>query len=265
MKRFATILVLLAAAVCGVVHWLDLVNFTDLATGFALTGPIWARYAVGGAAALLALLAGLLAARRPAGLWQRSIPQGVCAALCGLGFAVLGGSGLMGARGLAGILQQGLYLFTALWLLLLAAARFSSRPSLPTAGALWGVAGSASLYLLTVSRFIFKPSGIVRVMPTLEVFSALAALLFFTVLLKASYLPGASCGRWLAITGGWAFLLCTCLELPQTVCLWLVGQAGWQDILGSTALALLGMTGAVYALAAMGQEGPERETPREKA
>ena len=260
MKRFATLLVLLVAAAVGAAHWLDLVNFTDLDTGFVLSGPIWARYAVGGAAALLALLAGLMAARRPAGLWQRSIPQGTAALLCALGFAVLGGSGLLSIRGMAQHIQHGLYLVTALWLLLLAAARLSSRPSLPTASALWGVAGSASLYLLTVSRFIFKPSGIVRVVPTLEVFSALAALLFFTALLKASYLPGASCGRWLAVTGGWAFLLCTCLELPQTVCLRLAGQAGWRDLLDSAALALLGLMGAVYALAAMGEEGPEAKT-----
>ena len=259
MKRFATILVLLVAAVVGAAHWLDLVNFTDLSTGFALAGPIWARYAVGGAAALLALLAGLMAARRPAGLWRRSFAQGGCALACGLAFAALGGSGLLRAGGLAQTAQHLLYLVTALWLLLLAAARFSSRPSLPTASAVWGVAGSASLYLLTVSRFIFKPSGIVRVVPTLEVFSTLAALLFFTALLKASYLPGASCGRWLAITGGWAFLLCSCLELPQTICLWLVDQAGWRDILCSAALALLGLLGAVYALAAMGEEGPEPE------
>lgn len=261
MKRFATCLILLTAVMAGAAHWLDLVNFTDLATGFATAGPLWARYAVGGAVALLGAAGSLLAARRPAGLWRRSFAQGLAGLGCGLAFAALGGGGMIAAagQGVSGLLQQLLYLVTALWFVLLGAARLSARPGLPTGSAAWGVAGTASLYLLTVVRFIFKPSGIVRVAPTLEVFSALAALLFATVLLKAAYLPGASCGRLLSLTGCWAFLLCTCLELPQTVCYYMVGQADRERLLLSVCLALLGLLGAASALCAAGEEAPGPE------
>lgn len=261
MKRFATCLVLLVAVMTGAAHWLDLVNFTDLTTGFATAGPLWARYAVGGAVALLCAAGSLLAARRPAGLWRRGPVQGLVSLACGLAFAALGGSGMLAAarQGTTELLQQALYLVTALWFVLLGAARLSARPSLPTGSAVWGIAGTASLYLLTVVRFIFKPSGMVRVPPTLEVFSALAALLFATVLLKAAYLPGAACGRLLSLTGCLAFLLCTCLELPQTVCYTLMGQADRERLLLSACLALLGLLGAACALTAAGEEAPEPE------
>ncbi len=261
MKRIATFLVLLAAGAAGAAHWLDLVNFTDLATGLLVYGPLWARYAVGGAVAVLCVLAGFLAARRPAGLWRRSTAQGLISILCALGFAALGGAGLAGAlrQGAAVLVQQLLWLLTALWLLLLGAARLSARPSLPSASAAWGIAGTVSFYLLTVVRFIFKPSGIVRVAPTIEVFSALAALLFSTALLKSAYLPRAGCGRWLSVTGCLAFFLCTCLELPQTVCLYLVNQAGHKELMLSACLGLLGLLGAVCAFIAAGEEAPDQE------
>ena len=249
MKRAATCLVLLAAIAAGAAHWLDLVNFTDLATGFSSYGPLWARYAVAGAVAALCALASLLAARRPVGLWQRSIAQGLVSLLCAAGFAVLGGIGD----------HQGLWLFTALWMLLLAVARLSARSGLPSSSAVWGVAGTVSLYLLTVVRFIFKPSGIVRVAPTIQVFSALAALLFSTALLKSAYLPRANCGRWLSLTGSLAFFLCTCLELPQTLCLYLVSAADRDELLLSGCLGLLGLLGAVCALIAAGPCAPEPE------
>lgn len=257
MRRFATFLVLLVGCAAGAAHWLDMVNFTDLSTGFAAYGPLWARYAVGGAVALLCVLAGLLASRRPEGLWRRSVSQGLVSIVCGLSFAALGGSGLAGAAGPAALAQQLFWLLTALWLLLLGAARLSSRPCLPTASAAWGVAGTVSLYLLTVARFIFKPSGIVRVAPTVQVFSALAALVFSTVLLKAFYLPRANCGRALSLTGCLCFFLCTCLELPQTICLYLVNQAARADLMLSGALGLLGLLGAVCAMTAAGGEAAE--------
>lgn len=261
MKRAATCLVLLAAIAAGAAHWLDLVNFTDLATGFSSYGPLWARYAVAGAVAALCALASLLAARRPVGLWQRSIAQGLVSLLCAAGFAVLGGIGLLRAvqQDLTALIQQVLWLFTALWMLLLAVARLSARSGLPSSSAVWGVAGTVSLYLLTVVRFIFKPSGIVRVAPTIQVFSALAALLFSTALLKSAYLPRANCGRWLSLTGSLAFFLCTCLELPQTLCLYLVSAADRDELLLSGCLGLLGLLGAVCALIAAGPCAPEPE------
>ena len=56
MKRFAAFLLLLVSALAGAARWLDVVNYTDLDTGFVTWGPAWARYAIaGGILALLAL------------------------------------------------------------------------------------------------------------------------------------------------------------------------------------------------------------------
>lgn len=53
-----------------------------------------------------------------------------------------------------------------------------------------GVAGSAAFYLHTVVRFVEQPASLYRILPAVEIFSALAALLFVTALLRALYLPG---------------------------------------------------------------------------
>ena len=56
MKRFAAFLLLLVSALAGAARWLDVVNYTDLDTGFVTWGPAWARYAIaGGILVLLAL------------------------------------------------------------------------------------------------------------------------------------------------------------------------------------------------------------------
>ena len=49
MKRFAAFLLLLVSALAGAARWLDVVNYTDLDTGFVTWGPTWARYAIAGA------------------------------------------------------------------------------------------------------------------------------------------------------------------------------------------------------------------------
>ena len=49
MKRFATSLLALVCLAAGGARWLDLVNCTDLATGFSTYGSYWVRYAVVGA------------------------------------------------------------------------------------------------------------------------------------------------------------------------------------------------------------------------
>ena len=47
MKRFAAFLLLLVSALAGAARWLDVVNYTDLDTGFVTWGPAWARWAPG--------------------------------------------------------------------------------------------------------------------------------------------------------------------------------------------------------------------------
>lgn len=75
-----------------------------------------------------------------------------------------------------------------------------------------GVAGSAAFYLHTVVRFVEQPASLYRILPAVEIFSALAALLFVTALLRALYLPGGvGTAPALSRCGLLAFFFCTCL------------------------------------------------------
>ena len=100
MKRFAAFLLLLVSALAGAARWLDVVNYTDLDTGFVTWGPTWARYAIAGGILVLLALGALLAPRRPAALCGQSTAQGVMCFLTGFGFAALGGTKLAGWAGL---------------------------------------------------------------------------------------------------------------------------------------------------------------------
>ena len=111
-----------------------------------------------------------------------------------------------------------------------------------------GVAGSAAFYLHTVVRFVEQPASLYRILPAVEIFSALAALLFVTALLRALYLPGGvGTAPALSRCGLLAFFFCTCLALPQAV---------WQGMNGvdtpvSFPLAItLGCTGLLGAACA---------------
>ena len=93
-----------------------------------------------------------------------------------------------------------------------------------------------------------QPASLYRILPAVEIFSALAALLFVTALLRALYLPGGvGTAPALSRCGLLAFFFCTCLALPQAV---------WQGMNGvdtpvSFPLAItLGCTGLLGAACA---------------
>ena len=111
-----------------------------------------------------------------------------------------------------------------------------------------GVAGSAAFYLHTVLRFVERPSSLHRILPAIEILSALTALQFVTALLRALYLPGsAGAARALCRSGLLAFFFCTCLALPQAV--WQSARESAPAV--SCALAAcLGCVGLVGAICA---------------
>ncbi len=265
MKRFAAMLSLLVPVAAGAARWLDLVNFTDLATGFCTLWPVWYRYACLGLVLALGLLASRLAARCPEGLLRRSRCLGLLCVATGAAYALYTGVKLVRLREtedlatLEGAVTV-LYLFTALWLLLLGVSRLSGYTGAPSARAWVGVLGTAAFFLLTVHRFSYMPTGIVRVVPTLEVFSALAALLLMQGAVKAFYLPRSGAGRGLFFRGYAAFTLCTCLELPQSLCLYLVGQADRMKLAESAVLGMVGLIGLGCCLLAVCAE----QTPAEQ-
>lgn len=270
MKRLTAGISLLVPVAAGAVRWLDLVNFCDLTTGFVLLGPVWARYLCMAMVLSLGVLASFLAARRPSGLVRRSMSLGLLCLLAGGAFAALAGVQLAALLGgaEADVLETAqtvLYLLTALWLLLLGISRVAGSTVAPSGSAWTGILGTFAFYLLTVRRFCFNPSGIVRIVPTVQVFSALSALVLLQGAVKAFYLPHLPVGRGLFFRGYLAFFFCTCLEAPQAVCLYLGGQYTLAQLAEGLALGVIGLIGLRCAALTVGEEQPEQREQQEAA
>ena len=270
MKRLTAGISLLVPVAAGAVRWLDLVNFCDLTTGFVLLGPVWARYLCMAMVLSLGVLASFLAARRPSGLVRRSMSLGLLCLLAGGAFAALAGVQLAALLGgaEADVLETAqtvLYLLTALWLLLLGISRVAGSTVAPSGSAWTGILGTFAFYLLTVRRFCFNPSGIVRIVPTVQVFSALSALVLLQVAVKAFYLPHLPVGRGLFFRGYLAFFFCTCLEAPQAVCLYLGGQYTLAQLAEGLALGVIGLIGLRCAALTVGEEQSEQQEQPEAA
>ena len=270
MKRLTAGISLLVPVAAGAVRWLDLVNFCDLTTGFVLLGPVWARYLCMAMVLSLGVLASFLAARRPSGLVRRSMSLGLLCLLAGGAFAALAGVQLAALLGgaEADVLETAqtvLYLLTALWLLLLGISRVAGSTVAPSGSAWTGILGTFAFYLLTVRRFCFNPSGIVRIVPTVQVFSALSALVLLQGAVKAFYLPHLPVGRGLFFRGYLAFFFCTCLEAPQAVCLYLGGQYTLAQLAEGLALGVIGLFGLRCAALTVGEEQSEQQEQPEAA
>ena len=270
MKRLTAGISLLVPVAAGAVRWLDLVNFCDLTTGFVLLGPVWARYLCMAMVLSLGVLASFLAARRPSGLVRRSMSLGLLCLLAGGAFAALAGVQLAALLGgaEADVLETAqtvLYLLTALWLLLLGISRVAGSTVAPSGSAWTGILGTFAFYLLTVRRFCFNPSGIVRSVPTVQVFSELSALVLLQGAVKAFYLPHLPVGRGLFFRGYLAFFFCTCLEAPQAVCLYLGGQYTLAQLAEGLALGVIGLIGLRCAALTVGEEQPEQQEQPEAA
>ena len=270
MKRLTAGISLLVPVAAGAVRWLDLVNFCDLTTGFVLLGPVWARYLCMAMVLSLGVLARFLAARRPSGLVRRSMSLGLLCLLAGGAFAALAGVQLAALLGgaEADVLETAqtvLYLLTALWLLLLGISRVAGSTVAPSGSAWTGILGTFAFYLLTVRRFCFNPSGIVRIVPTVQVFSALSALVLLQGAVKAFYLPHLPVGRGLFFRGYLAFFFCTCLEAPQAVCLYLGGQYTLAQLAEGLALGVIGLIGLRCAALTVGEEQSEQQEQPEAA
>ena len=105
-----------------------------------------------------------------------------------------------------------------------------------------------------VWRFQFMPASLGRIPCTLRVLSAVAALLFAVVLLKVFLTPGLPCGHTLFAAGAGCFLLCTCIELPQTLFEAFNGMLTMPDLLTGLAMGVFGLCGLACTWAAAGEE-----------
>lgn len=273
-KRPHRILLLLFGVALAVLHGADLRLWTDASTGFAESGPVWARYAVWLLALLLPYLPARRAAPQPAALSDTNLPLGICMVFSGV---LLAASGLM-TLPTAWYVTQYPYLVTSyplfaawadaltpllggLWLVVYgvrACLGFGLRRG-RLGSALVGVFLPLCLLWRLVWRFQFVPASLQRMPCTLRVLSAIAALLFAVVLLKVFLVPGLPCGHTLFAAGSGCFLLCTCLELVQTMFEAFRGMLILPDLLTGMGIGLLGLCGLVCAWAACGEDAAEEE------
>lgn len=228
----AAVVLVLGLAMAGL-HLADLLLWSEADTGFAAAGSVWLRYIPWLAAFALPYLPRAAAAAQPAGLQDTNKPLGVCMALAGAALLASGvaagntagmpsctrryspGAARSGPRGRTCCCRS----LPAAWLLNYAVRAFSGfglqRQRLGSSL----LAGAVPLVFLwrLIWRFQFAPASLCRMPCTLRVLSAAAALLLAVVLIKIFLVPGLPCGHTLYAAGTGAFLLCTGLELPQTL------------------------------------------------
>ena len=231
----------LGLAMAGL-HLADLLLWSDADTGFATAGSVWLRYIPWLAALALPYLPARRAAAQPAGLQDTCRPLGICMALTGAVLVAAGFSAVnvvIYAVQLPAFFSAGypvwaawadflLPVFCGGWLLYYAVRAFSGfgmqrqrlgRPLL---------AGVVPLFFLwkLLWRFQFTPASLHR-------------------------LP---CGHTLFAAGTGAFLLCTGLELPQTLFEAAHGMLVLPDLLTGIGIGLFGLCGLVCAWQACGEE-----------
>ena len=239
----------------------DQILWQDRETGFCAVGSAWPRYLL----VLLVLAAALLPALRrsrektvllkntPA-LAALRIGMALCAAAAGTLFLL---PAFSSGYDLWKLALGALLLVTAVWLGL--RCRLGREESLtrPEANALGGTAAALSLYVLTLERFVAHQTGLARVGATMSIFSAVAALLLAGYWLRLAYLPNEASPRGLYLRGVPAFLLCTCLELPQSLCQARFGLLSPAELLCSLGLALFGLAGLLAAVQSGSQSRAE--------
>lgn len=117
-----------------------------------------------------------------------------------------------------------------------------------------GMAGSAAFFIYVFFIAFAQPVSVYRIGPTMEILSALSALLFTVALLRAAYRPDYSTAlRSLFRSGCCAFLFCTCIGAPYAVWKFANGVETAVTPPFSLVLGLIGVLGAVYAWSAASQ------------
>lgn len=264
MKRISAFFPLLLCLCAGAARWLDLVNCTDLATGFPVVGSYLIRYALLAGLILIFALFSLTVPQIPDGLTRGCTPAAVLMILSGALFAGLGGMTLRLSMGfylrynMLNLLMGLLYLVTAVWLVFAGLSRLGRTAREPSGSVLLGIGGSISFLLLTFREGLTEAANIQRIPVVWGALGALVALWFGVRMIRACYLPDTEAGRGLYLSGYTCFLLNTCLLLPQQVCFWMAG--GYiitvSDMLKAFTFGVFGLVGLAFALlAALSEDG----------
>lgn len=242
MKPIYTFLAALLCLGAGVARWLDLNNFTDYQTGFALVGPYWVRYlALGVMVAILWGLGRLVRSHslpRPKARWGSALVSfGAGAILC-----------LTAAEyfSFAGPVEWILPALAGLWLAMLGVhwLGLSYRTFIPLP---LGMLGSLYFLYKTFLHGLTYAANLQRIAVVWQALAYLAALWFLVKLLRMVYLPGEPGLSGCYTAGLWAFLLDSCLAFPQLVWSFLAGQGTVLGLLEGAALGLVGVLGLCSA------------------
>ena len=238
--------------VLGVLRGIDLVFFTNSATGLCMVGSVWLRYALLVVAVLVAVVAGRKAKPDVTALHGHSQAAGYASGFAAACFVLTGVTRLLFALdGVGAIVRALLELFCWVWLSLLARNWLRKGPwHRPTRSLYPAVAGSIIFYWCVLSRFMENSSSWHRVAPTAAVWQALAALVFLSLLIRALYLPESANGKNFVASAMTAFALCFCWEVPQVLELMLDGMRLTQlpELLFGLGLCGIGALGGICAL-----------------
>ena len=238
--------------VLGVLRGLDLVFFTNSATGLCMVGSVWLRYALLAAAVLVAVVAGRRAKSDITALHSHDRAAGYVSGFAAACFVLTGITRLLFALdGVGATVRALLELFCWVWMSLLARNWLRKGPwHRPTRSLYPAVAGSIIFYWCVLSRFMENSSSWHRVAPTAAVWQALAALVFLSMLIRVLYLPESANEKKFSAAALTAFALCFCWELPQMLKLLLNGIRLTQlpELLFGLGLCGIGALGGICAL-----------------
>lgn len=255
------ILYIAGAAAClllGIWRWIDLVNYTDPATGFVTAGSAWMRYAVLGAGVLLMLVFSTRMSKHPAALRERCPVLGALLVLTGVSLVFFGAITVLewyfAAAAWVDALAGPLALLAGVWFVVRGVSAFHAPAAQEPARAAAAIIGALFFLWLLISRFAVDPASTERVNRGTMVLSGLAALWFVSACIKVFCLPGSPVGRNLYFSGMSCFFLCTCCELPQ----FLAGVPAGQGMLTgdpwTVPLGLLGLCGLCAAWYPAGED-----------
>ncbi len=268
MKQKACVFAIFICIATGVLRFLDLLFLSEKDTGFILYGNVWYRYA---------LIAAVIVAIYALAHMQKLTGEIVNINKSPLLFAVIGIVSVFTSIGAAfnamrqfvlpstnfGHALSGTTMLTFAFVVrlgfavsLLVFAVFSLIFAFYKKNVVFeknflrtlGLFGAIAFCILPVLEYSQNPASVNRIVNILSVCSTLSALVFYTSFLGVMFKkPYKNQKAQLAASGLICFLMCTCIQLPQTVLL--VPQTfSFYSIFLTGLLALIGLLGAITAL-----------------
>lgn len=274
MNKRSLFALYLCAAV-GAARFVDMLLFTEHDTGFVTAGSIWLRY---GVLALALAVLWFILRKAPVSTAPATQPRVLQILLCLLSAqaaactAVRAVTELLRPTASFGSVESGvttqifalmlrMTMAVALMCLCILCVRALLHSSTPRAYVLFAL---LAFFVLTLLRYAENPASPHRITHILPLFSAMAALAFFVKWISPLWLvPDEQRLRSLRFCGFCAFLLCTCIELPQTLLQAVTRGSSLYAVALSLLLGILGIIGLWTALRVTQPQEEKGETNAE--